>query len=119
MGGGAAGRQRQEGIAVCQPPDDNLFHCRNAEALNVMLQDDRNIVAAHTVDNVLGDLVGIGCFTGIAAADIPVLILIAKIGHILCQPAHNAGVETADGIGTAAGEAQHSGTHSGLAMDNI
>ena len=97
--------QGQKCIPMCKSPLDNLFHGIDAEAFDIMLQDNGDIMLLNPGDDILNDNGCIGCFAGITAGDIPVKILISHIREVFGQFGHNTGaVAFADGIGTSAGK---------------
>ena len=69
--------QGQKCIPMCKSPLDNLFHGIDAEAFDIMLQDNGDIMLLNPGDDILNDNGCIGCFAGITAGDIPVKILIS------------------------------------------
>ena len=80
MANRTAGGQCLEGIAVFNTPDQDLLHCVHAEAMDIVLQNNRILRLGNTVDNIGNDLRGLFCVcslhaTGITAADIPVVRL--------------------------------------------
>ena len=77
----AGGIQGQEGVAIGQAPLDDLLYRRYAVFLDVVLQHHGNIVLLNAVDDILENLIGIGCAAGIAAVDIPVEVLEALSLH--------------------------------------
>lgn len=62
-------------------------------------------MTAHSGGDVFEHLIGAGRFAGVAAGNVPVEILVAHVGQRLRQARHDAGVEAADGVRAAAGEA--------------
>ena len=97
--------QGQKCIPMCKSPLDDLFHGIDAEAFDIMLQDNGDIMLLNPGDDILNDNGCIGCFAGITAGDIPVKILISHIREVFGQFGHNTGaVAFADGIGTSAGK---------------
>ena len=95
--------QRQECIAMCQSPLDNLFNTIDAESFDIVLKNDGNVVLLNAGDDILNDNRGIGCLTGVSAGNIPVKILEAHICKILSQFGHDTGaIALADCVGASA-----------------
>ena len=59
---------------------------------------------------------GVPC---VVAVNVPVEVLVAHIVHDIHKAAHNAGVELADRVGAAAGEAHQGGFDAGIPVNNV
>ena len=72
--------------------------------------------AAYNIVDYLLSIVGAA---GVAGSDVPVVEAVALRLHHLGKPCHDAGVEGADGVAAAAGEAEDGGIVAGLLADYL
>ena len=99
-------------IAVFKAPEDDLLNGVDAEALDVVLEDDGGMPVADAFRDVGSDRVALrggafpACITGIS---VPVKVLVTQVPDVGCQARHDAGVEFADGVGAPAREAADQG----------
>ena len=84
-----------------------------------MLQDNGYLVLGTAVLDVLDNLTGLRRLARVAGGHVPVIILIAHVVHSLGEAGHDAGVEVADRVGTAAGETEKAGVLAGLSLDDL
>ena len=77
--------------------------------MGVVAEDDGDVVGLDAGDDVLVQLRGVVQPAAVAAVHIPVEVVIALLLRLLGQPGHHTGIESADGVGGAAGEAENVG----------
>ena len=120
--GGTGHIKGGEGVAVIQPPVDYALDRCDAVILHVVLKHEAVAVARRRVA-ALGDVrVDAVCGLGVprvVAVNVPVEVLVAHIVHDIHKAAHNAGVELADRVGAAAGEAAELRVLPGLTVDDV
>jgi len=114
VGIGACQVKGPEAVAVVPAPDDELLHRGHGVVLDVVQQHNAPAPPGAAADDVFDYLVGVVGLPRVAGGHVPVIEPVAQPLHHSGKPCHDAGIEAADGVGRAAGEAEDGAVFPGL-----